>query len=107
MSIQLAGGDGSHSILSILDAEHSNGRGLFQYFSTEESTILRKVCKEFRHYVTIFPWHDSTTPIKSNLKSWRKSFPKACAANISEFRYKITDNDFINFHKLSYFSRFL
>jgi hypothetical protein len=82
-----------HTVLSVLQGEHSVGDGIFGFFSMKEACTLRLVCDEFRKSITDARWHDEKTKIKGSLASWRESFPNARAANIS-LRQDLVDSDF-------------
>lgn len=94
-SVQLAGGDGPRTLLSVLAAAHSQGLGLLSFFDTREARQLRLVCEKLKEAVSTYAWCDSETNISGCLKSWRLSFPMARAANVSG-RKDIVDSDFAN-----------
>ena len=73
---------------------------LLPMFTTEEATVLRLVCKEFKDTVAEFPWRDMDTVIHGSVAAWRACFPKARRANINQEvwrqgrRKPATDTDF-------------
>ena len=104
VAIPFAGGEGTHSILSVLDGAHSIGQGILGFFTMKESNALRSVCKEFREAVMDFPWMDAKSVIKGSLRAWRAAFPAARAVNLSMYsswdgrgrRKPIVDSDFVH-----------
>jgi hypothetical protein len=73
---------------------------LLPMFTTEEATVLRLVCKEFKATVAEFPWRDVDTVIHGSVAAWRACFPMARSANINQEvwrqgrRTPILDSDF-------------
>ena len=68
-AIPFAGGEGTHSVLSILDGAHSIGEGFLGFLTMKESNALRGVCVEFREAVMDFPWMDRKSHIKGSLRA--------------------------------------
>ena len=54
--VALAGGDRPSTVLSQLDAEHSNGRGIFGFLTAKDAAALKTVCKEMNAAVIQFKW---------------------------------------------------
>jgi hypothetical protein len=94
-NIPFAGGDGTHSILSVLFGAHSIGGGIFGYLNMKDSNKVRVQCVECRKAVMEFPWMDDESNIKGNIEAWRASFPCARAVNISG-RRDLVDADFVH-----------
>lgn len=69
-------GDGAHTVISVAFG------GLFPFFTTDEARTLRLICREFRDTVAAFPW-TTGSPVRSRVRSWRRSFPLARVADIS------------------------
>ena len=99
-AIPFAGGEGTHSVLSILNGAHSIGEGILGFFTMVESNALRGVCKEFRKALMDFPWMDAESIIRGSLMAWRAAFPAARAVNVTEGyvgrRKPIVDEDFVH-----------
>ena len=93
--IPFAGGDGSHSVLSILAGAHSIGQGIFSFMTMIDSNNVRPVCVEFRQAIMEFPWMDLESEIKGSIKAWRAAFPVARALSV-EGRQDIVDADFVH-----------
>ena len=74
-----AGGEGTQTVLSVLDGALSIGEGFLGFLTIRESNALRVVCKEFREAVMDFPWMNSLdeSRIKGSAKAWRAAFPAA------------------------------
>jgi hypothetical protein len=80
--IPLSGTEGdAFSILSYLQAAHSNRLGLFPFFSMKEARAIRLINREALQEVKKFPWNDFETRVY-NVTRWRASFPKAIALNL-------------------------
>ena len=73
--VPFAGGEGTHSVLSILNGAHSIGEGFFRFVTMKEKNALRLVCKEFRKAVMDFPWMDAKSQITGSLRALRAAFP--------------------------------
>ena len=93
--IPFAGGDGSHSVLSVLFGAHSIGQGIFSFMTMIDSNIVRPVCRECRQAIMDFPWMDDVSKIKGSVEAWRVAFPLARAVNVME-RQDIVDADFVH-----------
>ena len=92
--IPFAGGDGSHSVLSILAGAHSIGQGIFSFLTMIDSNNVRPVCVELRQAIMDFPWMDDKSKIKGSVEAWRASFPCARAVNVKG--RNIVDADFVH-----------
>ena len=68
--VDLAGGDDAHNVLSVLDAEHSCGAGLFQYFDMRDARELRLICREFKVAVAAFPWDNTPSTLLVGYCEW-------------------------------------
>ena len=83
------------------DSILSHAKGAFiPFFSTEDATVLRALCKEFKEAVTEHKWRDEDTKIKSRVGSWRACFPAAEVANVRgdySGDEKVSDEDFRHF----------
>ena len=66
---------------------------LFGFLTTREANALRRTCREACAAVTAHPWTDAQTRIAGRLARWRKCFPHAVAANVTE-RYDLVSADF-------------
>jgi hypothetical protein len=93
--IPFAGGEGSHSVLSVLFGAHSIGQGIFSFMTMIESNNVRPVCRECRQAIKDFPWMDEKSKIKGSVKAWRAAFPVARAVNVA-MRQDIFDADFVH-----------
>ena len=93
--IPFAGGDGSHSVLSVLFGAHSIGQGIFSFMTMIDSNNVRPVCRECRRAIMDFPWMDDVSKIKGSVEAWRAAFPVARAVNVME-RQDIVDADFVH-----------
>ena len=93
--IPFAGGEGTHSVLSVLAGAHSIGQGIFSFLTMIDSNNVRPVCQEFRLAIMNFPWMDVESKIKGSVKAWRAAFPFARAVNVSN-RKDIVDADFLH-----------
>ena len=67
--IPVAGGEGTHSVLSFLNGAHSIGEGFLVSLTMVESIALRLVCGEFREAVIVFPWVDVERVIMGSLRA--------------------------------------
>ena len=96
-AIPFAGGEGTYSVLSILDRAHSIGEGIFGFLTMRHSNALRGVCKEFCEAIINFSCIDVSweSRIKSSLRAWRADFPAVLAVNVS-FRNDIVDSGFVH-----------
>jgi hypothetical protein len=93
--VPFAGGDGSHSVLSVLFGAHSIGQGIFSFMTMIDSNNVRPVCVECRQAIKDFPWMDEKSKIKGSVKAWRAAFPVARAVNVA-MRQDIVDADFVH-----------
>ena len=82
---------------------HCKG-ALLPMFTTEEATVLRQLCREFKETVAEFPWEDEKTVIKGSVASWRACFPRARCANVTKGYWvagprktPLVDADFVHF----------
>ena len=71
------------------------GDGIFPHLSMLDAATLRTTCTAALLSVKGFIWHDKNTQIKSRLGSWRASFPRATAADVSRYR-GLVDGDFVH-----------
>ena len=96
-NIAFAGGNGTHTVLSVLAGEHSIGGGILSFFRDDmkQGNIFRLVCQEFKEAATEFPWMDKETRITGDLMEWRAIFPFARAVNVS-LREDLVDADFVH-----------
>ncbi len=74
------------------DAIGRAGQNLMPFFNTKETRNLRLVAHVTEEKINEFPWRDYETSI-TDLKKWRKQFPRAKIANISNNK-TVTDADF-------------
>ena len=92
--------DTGQTVISVLEAAHRGGEeGVFPFLSSNNFRAMRGVSTELRDAVARFPIHDVKTLVRGDLASWRKSFPKAKAINISG-RGDLTDADFVHLRGL-------
>jgi hypothetical protein len=75
---------------------------LLPLFTTEEATVLRQLCREFKETVGNFPWEDDKTVIKGSVAGWRTCFPRARWANVRKVgegcrTSPVVDTDFVYF----------
>lgn len=59
-----------HTVLSVLQGEHSLGKGILGFFSMKEARTLRLVCEEFREAIAETTWHDKGTRIAFSVSEW-------------------------------------
>ena len=95
-NIPFAGGDGTHSILSVLFGAHSIGGGIFGFINMIDSNKIRVQCVECRKAVMDFPWMDKHSFIKGSIEAWRASFPCAQVVDLSNCEDEIVDADFVH-----------
>lgn len=67
--IPFAGCDGDYSFLSILNEAHSIGEGILGFLTMQQSNSLRSVCREFCEAIMDFPWMDTKSIIKGDLRA--------------------------------------
>ena len=96
-AIPFAVGEGTHSILSVLNGAHSIGEGILGFLTMRESNALRGACREFREAVMDFPWMDANSIIKSIVEAWCEVFPAVRAVTVSK-RLDIVNADFVHIH---------
>jgi len=84
------------TVLSTLQGPHSVGEGILGFLTTREGNTLRQVNSEMHEAVSEAVWKDKKTRIAGDIAAWRKSFPHARTANMSN-RSDLVDADFVHF----------
>jgi hypothetical protein len=75
-----AGGASAHTILSPPAVQHA----LLSCLTTPAALPLRATCRDARAAVAGHAWEDRDTVIRGSIGAWRRCFPRALCANVSE-----------------------
>ena len=92
---------GRQSVMSVLNAEHSKGDGIFGFLSPRNQESLAKVSNNLSKSKRLFDKGSNDPVIQGPLEVWRRENPNEIYANISG-RDDLTDADFVHLRGIKY-----
>ena len=82
-------------VVDVLQGEHDARGGFLGFLSTREAAAYRAADRRANEAVRGFEWRDRATRIAGSLPAWRRCFPKATHANLSN-RSNLRHHEFPN-----------
>jgi hypothetical protein len=82
-------------MVDALQGEHEAGGGFLGFLSTREAVAYRAADRRAKEAVEEFVWRDRETRIAGSMQAWRRCFPKATHANLSN-RSDLRHHEFPN-----------